>query len=333
MPFPGRVLVRRGQKVNRADVIAVGDLSPQHIFLDVKRGLGLRSVKVEEYIQCQAGDAVNEGDVIAGPVGLARRVIRASRPGRVMMIRDGKVLLEVEGSPHKLRAGMTGVVVSLVPERGAVIEGTGALVQGVWGNEQMDFGLLHVLAKDPSEMLTVGQLDMTLRGSVLLAGYCGDEKVLRAAAELPLRGLILSSMASSLIPTAARMEYPIVVVEGFGRLPMNSIAFRLLSTSDQRETTLNAAPFDRYKNTRPEIIIPLPVTERPIEPQSVVEFMPDQRVRVVGAPYKSQIGTLVSLPSGMQVFPNKLRAAAAEVSLTVGKTVVLPLANLEVLAR
>ena len=139
-------------------------------------------------------------------------------------------------------------------------------------------------------------------------------------------------MASSLIPLATKMEYPIVVVEGFGLLPMNSASFNLLSTSDRREITLNAVKYDRFANTRPEIVIPLPTAERASEPRESLVFSPEQQVRIVRAPYKSQIGTIVTLRPGMKLPPSNVRAPAAEISLESGETVVLPLANLEVLA-
>jgi hypothetical protein len=332
LPVPGRVVVRRGQKVNPTDVVAQANMRPKHILLDVARGLGVQPADIKEYIQRAAGEHVNEGDLIAGPVGLARRVVRAPHSGRVMLIRTGKVLFEVDSSPFQLRAGLAGLVVSLIPERGVVIEGTGALIQGVWGNGCVDYGILHVLAKMPEDLLTPEQLDNSLRGSVIMAGFCGDNKVFQTAAELPLRGLILSSMSSSLIPEANRMEYPIIVIEGFGLLPMNSAAFKLLTTSDRREVSLNAVALNRFTNTRPEVVIPLPTTEEPTEPIDSLLFKVDQRVRIVRAPYKSQLGTITRLRQGMKITPSNVRAPAAEIKLESGETVNLPLANLEVLA-
>jgi hypothetical protein len=332
LPMPGRVVVRRGQKVNPVDAIAEANLAPEHILLDIARGLGVQASELDQYIQRAVGESVSEGDIIAGPVGVARRVVRSTHSGRVILIRGGKVLLEVESPPFVLRAGLQGVVTSLIPEHGAVIEATGALIQGVWGNGGVDYGLLHVLAKTPDDLLVPDQLDVSMRGSVILAGFCGEAEALKAAGDLPLRGLILASMASSLIPLATKMEYPIVIVEGFGLLPMNSSAFELLSTSDRRDITLNAVKYDRFANTRPEIVISLPTAESASEPRESLVFSPDQKVRIVRAPYKSQIGTIVALRPGMKVPPSNVRAPAAEINLDSGETIVLPLANLEVLA-
>lgn len=331
LPVPGRVLVRKGQKVEPADVLAEAHLAPEHSVLDIARGLGLPPEKADEHIQRQAGEQVSEGDVIAGPVGLTRRVVRAPRSGKIIVAGNGQVLMAVDTRPYQLRAGIPGEVISLIPERGAVIENTGALIQGVWGNGRIDFGLLHVLASRPEEALTTDQLDVSLRGSVILAGYCEQAEALKTAAEIPIRGLVIASMDSSLISVASTMPYPIVVVEGFGLLPMSSAAFNLLSTSDRREIALNAEPWDQFTDQRPEVFIPLPAEGTIAAPQEIVEFSVDQRVRVVRAPYKSQLGTITALPAGQEVFASGVQGPAAEVNLESGDQVILPLANLEVL--
>lgn len=331
LPVPGRVLVRKGQEVAAADTVAQANLAPQHLVLDVARGLGLPADKAEKQVQRKAGERVSEDDVIAGPVGIAKRVVRAPRPGRIIVIGSGQVLLEVDSPPFELRAGIPGEVVSLIPDRGVVIENTGALIQGVWGNDRIDFGLMHVLASQPDEALTAEQLDVSFRGSVILGGYCNQPDVFDSGADLPLRGLILSSMASSLVPQASSMPYPIIVLEGFGSLPMNAAAFNLLSTSDRRQVAINAEAWDRYANKRPEVFIPLPSDGRVSTLHETIEFAPDQRVRVVRAPYKSQIGTIVTLLTGMEIFPSGVQGPAARVRLENGEESVLPLANLEVL--
>lgn len=331
LPLPGRIIVRKGQKVSATDVIAESNLAPQHMLLDVVRGLGLAPRKVEDYIHRQAGDHLDEGDLIAGPVGWPKRVVRAPTAGKIILIRNGRVLYEVEKPLTQLRAGLPGTVITLIGDRGVEIENSGTLVQGVWGNGAIDAGLLRVLIGKPEDVLTADRVDVGLRGAVVLAGYCGEAGILQTAAEIPLRGLILSSMASSLVTLASRMLYPIMILEGFGLHPMNSAAYNLLTTNNQREIAVNAEIYDRYTGTRPEAFIPLPVSGKPAEPRDATLFAPNQRVRVVRAPHSSQVGMLVALRPELEVFASGVRAPAAEVRLESGTVVILPLANLEVL--
>jgi hypothetical protein len=331
LPVNGRVLIRKGQKLDPLDVIAEANLEPRHVLLDIAQGLGIAIGDADKYIEREVDDRVNEGDVLAGPVGWTKRLVRSPCSGKVVLAGRGKILLEEERKPFKLKAGLPGVVSSLIPGRGAVVESVGSLVQGVWGNGLIDSGSLSLVIKKPEDILSIDKIDIDLREKVVLGGYCGDENVLQALGELPVKGLVLSSMAASLIPKAEGVQFPVVVVEGFGLLSLNQAAYSLLTTSRQREVTINAERFDAYANKRPEIFIYLPVDQVVHEPREFTIFSPEQRVRVLRAPYQSQIGTLIGLKPGLSVLPNGLKALAAEIELENSTKVNLPLANLEVL--
>ena len=331
MPFDGRLLVRKGQDVRSTDVIAEANLAPEHLLLVVARGLGLPANQADEYIQRHAGDRVSEGDVIAGPVGLARRVVRSPKPGRVVVAGSGQMLLELDGPPFELKAGIPGVVVELVTDRGVEIETTGALIQGVWGNGRVDSGLLTNLSRSPQDVLTTDRLDVSHRGAIILGCHCADAEVLSTAADIPLRGIILASMDASLIPLANRMRYPIILLEGFGNIPMNSAAFKLLTTSERREVAINAEAWERLEGQRPEVVIPLPASHMLPVPKEIETFGQGKRVRFVGAMRRPMVGTLVAQRPGLTTLTSGIRVPAAEVRLESGEDVVLPLANLEVL--
>lgn len=331
LPISGKVFVRLGQKVKPSDVVAEANLAPEHVLLDVSRGLGVSGQQADALIQYSAGDSVMEDDIIASRSGLARRVVRSPVAGRVVMVGDGQVLIEAKGQPAQVLAGIPGTVVEQVDQRGAVIETTGALIQGVWGNGGLDFGLMRVLSETPGELLIPDHLDVRMRGSVVLAGYCDREETLVAAADLVLRGLILGSMEAHLIPRANRIRFPIIVMEGFGARPMNAATFKLLSTNDNREVVVIGERYDRYAGTRPEVIIPLPASGQPEIPQDVRDFSPGQTVRILREPHAGSVGTLEARLQGVREFPSGVRAAAARVRLESGEDVLIPLANLEVL--
>ncbi|MBN2550326.1 MAG: hypothetical protein JXB15_14275 [Anaerolineales bacterium] len=330
LQIPGKVIVRKGQKVNASDTIAEARLDSEHLLLDISRSLGVSSKQVDKYIKCVAGDALAEGDLVAGPVGMARRVVRSPVNGQVLLAGSGQVLIEAAGQPFQLKAGLSGEIADLISDRGAIVETTGALIQGVWGNGRIDSGLMTVLLKSPDESLTPDQLDVSLRGAIALAAHCGDPEVLKTAEELPLRGLILSTISANLVKLALLMHYPIIVLDGFGQRPMNSTAYKLLTTNERHDVSINAEPWDRYAGTRPEVVIPLPAPGTPALPRDTDVFSPDQQVRVLRAPYANMIGSITAL-KGQVVFPNGLHLQAAEVRLESGESVLVPLANLEVL--
>jgi len=330
LPVAGTVTVRLNQKVGAMDVIAETSWSREHVLLDVARKLKVHPATADKLIRCKVGDQLAASAEVATSKGMFSRSARAPREGRVVAVGGGQVLMEVGQSKFELRAGLPGIVVEVIPERGAVIQTAGALVQGLWGNGRMDAGQLVNISDGPDGVLTKARLDVSLRGSILLAGMVNDSETLQAAGEMPVRGLILSSLNPTLIPAAREMRYPIMLTDGFGSMPMNAAAYKLLSTNAKREITLNAEAFNRYSGTRPEVIIALPISTDPPPARDMEEFSLGQQVRLRRPPGMGTIGVIAALKPGLTMLPSGLRAPAAEIRLENGELVVAPLVNLEV---
>lgn len=330
LPMSGKVLAKLNQTVNPTDVIAEATWAREHVLIDVSRTFGIPASEADELLRVKEADRVVQGAEIAVKKGIIPRTIRSQCNGRVVAAGGGQVLIETGDTAISLKAGMPGTVVQVIPDRGAIIRTVGALIQGAWGNGQIDTGQMVNLSEKPADILSASRLDVSLRGQIILTGFLEDAETLRAAAELPVRGLILSSISPLLIPAARKMHFPVVAVEGFGTLPMNSAAYKLLSSNAKREVTINAETLDRYTGARPEVIVPLPVSQEPPPPQDVETFAPDQTVRLRCDPYASHIGTIVKIHSGLVTLPSGLRARSADVKIENGEQVLVPLVNLEV---
>lgn len=331
LPAPGMVMVRAGQNVSPTDVVAQANFTPKHIVLDVARGLGVSVAKAPDFINVKVGDAVEKDTVVARRSGILPRMVRAPQQGRVVAISRAQVLIEVDTPPYQELARIPGTIATVEGNLGGVVEATGAWLQGVWGNGKVDYGLLTVFADDPDHVLSATQFHVSQRGAVVYAGYLSDPQALQVAAELPIRGLILASISPGVLPAARAASFPIIVMEGFGRIQMNSVAHKLLATNSSREIAINAEPYDRYRGRRPEIVIPLQGSGNPPVPRSVDNFSPGQRVRLARNPHIGAIGTLLILIPGLTSLPSGLHAPSAEIELESGEKVVVPLANIEVL--
>ncbi len=330
LPIPGTVLARPNQKVSPTDVVAEASWSREHVLLNVAHQLRIKPDAADRLIKFNLNDLVPANAEVAIGEGLFPRIVRAPREGRIVALGGGQVLLEVGESKIELRAGIAGTVLEVIQNRGVVIQTAGALVQGIWGNGRIDSGLLVNIAEKPDGVLTADRLDVSLRGSILLAGMVRDAETLQAAAELPVRGLILSSISPSLLQAAREMRYPIVVTDGFGSLPMNSAAFKLLSTNAKRDVTVNAEVYDRYSGARPEVIINLPISSEPPASREVETFAPGLQVRMRRPPAMGMIGVISAIKPGLTTLPSGLHAHAADIKLENGEIIVAPLVNLEV---
>lgn len=330
LPVAGNVIAKLNQNVSSTDLIAEAIWSREHLLIDVARALGISPNAADRLIHVKVNEKVSEGTEIAVGKGFTSRTVRAPREGRVVAVGGGQVLMETGDASIQLRAGIPGIIVNIIPNRGARIRTVGSLIQGTWGNGRIETGLLFNLTEKPDDVLTASRLDVSLRGSIILAGLIRDAETLRAAADLPVRGLILSSISPGLLSTAQQMRFPIMAIDGFGQIPMNSAAYKLLTTNVKRDVTLNAEAFNRYSGARPEIIIPLPVSQEPLPPTDVSTLETGQTVRLRRAPHAGEIGTLTKLHPGMSTLPSGLRAPAGDVKLENGEQILVPLVNLEI---
>ncbi|MCE1253621.1 MAG: hypothetical protein LWX83_08755 [Anaerolineae bacterium] len=330
LPGSGRVLVKAGQKVSALDVVADMPSENRHIIIDVWQALKPSKTSVGvNLINRKAGEKISKGDVIAETGGVFSKVVRAPADCQVVAVGGNQVMLEIEGPRFELKAAYNGTVKEILADQGVVIESSGALIQGIWGNGRSTMGMLINMAHTPGELLTRERLDVSMRGAVVLAGHCDRAEVLLSAADLNLRGLILGSMTADLIPVANQLEIAVLLIEGFGNQPINSNAYRLLTTSEKRDVCINAAQYDAFSGLRPEIFIDLPAEGDPLH--EITELSEGQEVRIIGAPYDSVIGTLEKILPMSVALPNKIKTRAAIVRLEDSNQVIIPLSNLDVI--
>lgn len=334
LPQPGYVLVGEDERVEPTTVVAKTETVSRHFFYDLTVRLDVKTEEAQKFLRVQQGIAVEKGEVIAvrpTMLGFSSKRVRAPLKGTVVEIKDGKVLFAATGPEYEMKAGFPGIVSSVNAEWGVMLETTGALIQGAWGSGKQEYGVLKMLVNDPTQPLAAELLDESCKGAIVVAGTA-DEKAVRIAVKVKVRGLILGSMSASSIRMTRTLPFPILVVEGFGKRIMTSHAWTLLADHNSREVFLDARPPDRWEGRRPEVIIPLPppggMPPLPADGQPLDE---GKRVRILRAPYTGAIGTVLFIPARMQTMPSGVQTYVAHVELEGGQgEVVAPVANLEI---
>jgi hypothetical protein len=331
LPFPGTVSVRLNERVRARDVVAESEQPKKHRLLDAARSLGIPEHEVHKSLVRDRGDRLDRGEIIAGPVGMARRTLRAPEDGRIVAINGGKILFAVRGDSLRLRAGFPGVVVGTDGTTMVRLETSAALLQGVWGNGIEDFGVMRLVGGSPDQPLTRDELDIELRGAVIVAGYCMEQSVLEQARALSARGLIIGGLNSELIPFAMELDFPIVVLEGFGRIPINRVAYELLLSADGREAAVDGKAMKPYSVIRPEVIIPLPAVNPVRPPEEVVPLAAGIQVRITHGQHRSKVGRVEEILSNAVSYPSGILARSVKVDTGDAGVLTIPIANLEIL--
>ncbi|MGB9640071.1 MAG: hypothetical protein ACPL4H_04115 [Anaerolineales bacterium] len=331
LPQNGKVLVRKGQKVSADEILAVCENPPQYLWLDYARGLGLPIKKADELLQVKVGQNVDEKEILAGPLGWAKRVVRSPQKGQVVLAGEGQLLLKVESSGLELRAGFEATVVDVIAGRGVILETSGALLQGIWGNGKAASAVLLNPYHAAEQELTVEHLTIDVQEAILVGGWISNPQTLKSAADFAVRGLILGGIEAKLLDLAKEMPYPILVLDGFGPIAMNSLAYQILSENERKFISINACEWERIKGTRPEAIIVSPAEENTETTREIVELSAGQTVRICRFPYTARIGRLERINPGRTILGNGLSVNAGVVILDDGEKVITPLEDLEVI--
>ncbi len=331
LPRPGRVLVENGQQVSANDIIAETLIGRQHILLDARDLLSLGEDSKKVKILCKEGQRVKAGEPLLQIGGVPPRTLRAPQDGRVLLTSGPQVLLEVAREPVNLEAGLGGRVTEVHEGWGAVIQAEGTVVEGLWGNGRFDTGTIFSVLEKPTDVLRPEDVDVSRRGNIVVGGHCQDANTLKAAKDSPVRGLILSSLNPDLIPLARRMPFPIMTTDGLGKRPMNSAAFKLLTTNDDNGATLFAQEFNRLRGHTPKVVIQIASLSGMEELEPARLLAPGDKVLMNLEPYAGAVGVIHRILSQRKRLPNGIRAYVAQVNLENGERAYVPLTNLELL--
>ncbi len=329
----GTVEVSRGQRVSLLDVVARGEAPAPFTLIDVARALRLNpdSSALMRAMQVEEGESVDAETVIARR---GRRRVLAGFEGVVVAIgRGGQVVLRAHAPSLDLQAGLNGTVIDVRVGRGVVVEGYGAVLQGVWGNGRRAIGVVRAEPAQGIESLhgESSAFGADLRGAILLSRRTPRALTLEIAADQGIAGLVVPSLPPGLRAAALDAPFALMLVEGFGEIRLNVAAGQFFEYVEGRQGSLDAVTPAALEARRPELLVNVPFdpNDRPGAPDLSITLRPGMDVRVLRGEGASSIGTITHLPKTPILMDNGLRVPCAVVTLTTGEQITAPLANIE----
>lgn len=330
LPMRGTVLVRTGQRLNAGDVVAECSLPKSYLVFDVINNLKINSKKIDTHLTRLVGETVEAGDVIAQKTGIFSRIFRTPQSGKIISIRDGKVTLALGEKKVRVLSPFPGTVVELIPERGIVLGGSGAVLQGVWGNGLNSHGNLVYLGgsdKNPFDQTTISP---DLAEKIVVMGYCDRRELLEAYEKSNIAGLIMSSLAPSLLNDVLSLKIPAISLLGFGEINLDEYSKAMVLKMMGQEVFVNANISDIYTGLKPEVIMPMPqiVSENLFGNEILLRV--GSKVRLIGKPYTGNVGEVIELPEKKERFASGLWIYPAVVKRADKEIIRIPVTNLEV---
>jgi hypothetical protein len=362
LPVAGDILVRIGSRVEPDDVVARASIPGTPLTVDVAGPLGVKPKAAQRLLARPTGSTFEAGEVLASRrQGLTKRLTVKSPVAGTLTGYDattGLATVTPASTNFELQAYIDGVVTEHLPYRGVVIDTPAAVVRGIVGVGGERHGVLQVAVADPAEELMPDQISARYAYAIVLGGGTTTAETLRRAVEHNVRALIVGSIAEAELRaflgysdlrgwTLGRTgwDFPpqapgapavppltLVVVEGFGRVPMAAKAWELLAAHDGGEVAVDGTTRLREGLVRPEVIVPLPRAGGVAPYETTAPAIGVRSlVRLIAPPYLGRVGRVLTVSQGKQPVPSGINTTAAEVQLPDGATIWVPLADLEVL--
>lgn len=331
LPQSGEMIVKIGSEVSPSLTVARTPLQTVFAIIDASPILGVPAEKVNELVSVEKGSLVDEGTVLAEKKrGVRTRQVLSPAAGELYDVINGRIFIQQTAGWIETQALVSGRVVSHVGDRGVVIETYGALIQGIWGSRQENYGKLKLLSRSNNGFLAKDQITSEVSKLILAAGRIEHLEVLHLAQEMNVAGIIAGSMPAELCDAAYALNYPIILTDGIGKQNMSSVVFSLLQKVEGLETSL-FANYDASRGQRPEIIIPESATPTSEVVQANKPLQIGQKVRLLRPPFAGQTGEVVEIFALSQLLATGAKAQGANIRLADEHVVFVPFANLDVI--
>lgn len=351
MPIKGEVLVKDGDKVEPDTVIARAMLPGPLQTIKLSEKIGVEHKDIGLYFHLKPGDTIEKGQVLVekkGFLGMGKTVVAADYTGVIESISEvtGNVLIREAPLPVEVSAYIQGFVADVIPDEGAIIETRGAMVQGIFGVGGERTGVIRVAVKGPTDILEASSIEDTDAGKILVGGSGITYEAIQRASQVGVTGMIAGGVKDSdltrflgydigvAITGQEAISLSLLVTEGFGFLPIAERTFELLKTLEGKKASINGATQIRAGVIRPEIIVPLDskVEESKKQDLSAFELKPGAHIRVIREPYFGLLATVTDLPAQLMVVDSGTEVRVLKAKLENGSEVLVPRANVEIIA-
>lgn len=360
LPHPGRVLARKGSRVDAEEIVATAFVPAEPRIVNVARELVIAPSRIERSMRRELGNKVTAGEVLARSGGLGGRACYAPVTGVIagVDVETGYVSIAPDPTQYDLKAAVSGFVMDVHPYEGVTIETLGLQVYGAFGVGDERFGVLHLLVTDPAEVVTAERITTRSAYSIIIGGAAITAAALRRAVKEQVRGVIVGGIEEHELraflswqsqqgwhirggdwslpgkPYAADPGLTLVVTEGFGVRPMLAPAFDILAAQNGQEALIEGRTALRRPLARPRVVVPISRgsdvqldAERPL-------LRPGATVRLLDDSHLGQLGRVRAVPSTPRRVGSQAMVAVVEVELTDGEPQILlvPRTAVEVLA-
>jgi hypothetical protein len=356
LPLKGTVLVKEGDRVTPNTVVARTELPGLMQTVKLAEKLGVEPADLKPMLKVSVGDRIEKGTLLAqgkGLFGLFKSEERSAVEGTLELISEQTGHLGIRQAPTPIEkdAYVLGVIKTVIPQEGVVVECEGALVQGIFGVGGERQGVIAVVGANAEEPLTDAQIRPEHKGKIVIGGSNVSLAALKKAEEVGVCGVVVGGVIDRELIDYLRgalkdptfdigvaitgtepISFTLVVTEGFGVIGMAARTFELLTSLDGKMGSINGATQIRAGVIRPEVIVPIEGAAAAVQNGgSSGELTSGTPIRVIREPYFGILGTVTELPAELVQVQSETWVRVLRARLEDGRDVTVPRANVEII--
>lgn len=353
LPVAGKALVAMGDPVSPSTVVCRGEVPGEIVVVSPADELGLTPELVKDSYLVKVGEQVKEGTVLVRAsyfFGLIKSEVVSPIAGTVAFITEehGRIGVQLPPTIAQRIAYCGGRVVELGKDGVVELKSEASLVQGIFGVGCERVGTIRALPIAVDQPVKIADLPQDCTDLILVGGMAPCDGVLQEAALRGAVGFVCGSVSAKILQEFVGDEIGVavtgdesismslVVTEGFGAIPMSKRANEVLMARAGAIAGINGTTQVRAGAVRPEILVPYPSdgTETITECASLQlpELGIGSRIRLIRYPFFGRFGSVTELPDELREIETGALVRVLNAKLDDGRDVVVPRANIELLA-
>lgn len=308
--------------------------------------IGMSLVRFAANLNVMVGETVEKGRLLASGGFGAKQSLLSPVFGKVTAISrsEGTITIKPLFMPTEVLAHVAGTVSEVIPGDSVEITAFGHLIQGMIGYGGERVGELSVPADNGGD---IGPDDLPddVQGKVIVGRRGVSPAALKRCAGAGAAGLVLGSADSDVLKEfiaadplqvmgpSADIPLSLVIINGFGNLPMADDAYSELAGLAGRTASIDGSTQLRAGVLRPEVIVPLDAGETAGEPPAAPDVLTaGMRVMIIREPGFGVTGRIKSLTSAPRpVGSGALATTAVVVAADDDREWTVPQSNLKTL--
>lgn len=351
LPGKLKISVVKNQEVLPHDLLGSSSIIGGFSSINLAQDLKIPASDALKFLQRPIGSTFFKGELMASKKALFHsKNILAPTDCVVESYNSQTGELRVKFLPKEtpLIAGVYGIVEQVNPQTCEILIKTSVTeVRGIFGTGGERAGFLSVLNKK-GDIINESQIDVSLKGRIVLAGALIYGAALRKASGFGLSGIIsgglniadykaLVSSASSQKPVGD-IGISIMATEGFGLIPIGDDISQIAETYEGKFVFLNGRLARLWlPTTNPDSILALRKIALPILTQAVSEPNIDiadiktgLNVRIIWPPFMGSQGKIVSVDNQLTVLESGISTFMITI-ITPSKKIKVPYSNIEII--